>query len=82
MVLFPGREETRKTDWKGSVLWNKIRAVRPRQPGRGGRVADCTGLENRHVREGIVSSNLTLSAFPSAQPDGKESSRAKKIAIR
>ena len=26
-------------------------------------MADCTGLENRHVREGIVSSNLTLSAF-------------------
>ena len=29
---------------------------------RGGRVADCTGLENRHVREGIVGSNPTLSA--------------------
>ena len=25
-------------------------------------MADCTGLENRHIREGIVSSNLTLSA--------------------
>ena len=25
-------------------------------------MADCTGLENRHVRKGIVSSNLTLSA--------------------
>src|SRR5690606_8417305 len=27
--------------------------------GRGGRVVECTGLENRRAREGLVSSNLT-----------------------
>ncbi len=27
----------------------------------GGRVVECTGLENRSTRKGIVSSNLTLS---------------------
>jgi hypothetical protein len=31
-------------------------------------VADCTGLENRHVRKGIVSSNLTLSARLDTKP--------------
>ena len=35
---------------------------------RGGRVAECAGLENRYTRKGIESSNLSLSAttrFPS-----------------
>lgn len=31
-------------------------------------MADCTGLENRHVREGIVGSNPTLSALISNIP--------------
>lgn len=30
--------------------------------GRGGRVVECTGLENRQAFAGLVSSNLTLSA--------------------
>lgn len=30
---------------------------------RGGRVAECAGLENRYTRKGIESSNLSLSAF-------------------
>ena len=29
---------------------------------RGGRVVDCTGLENRNVRKGIEGSNPSLSA--------------------
>jgi hypothetical protein len=29
---------------------------------RGGRVVECTGLENRRPLTGLVSSNLTLSA--------------------
>ena len=35
-------------------------------------MADCTGLENRHVREGIVSSNLTLSAFSRLKSQKKQ----------
>src|SRR6202035_1785022 len=30
---------------------------------RGGRAVDCTGLENRRLLTGLVSSNLTLSAI-------------------
>ena len=30
---------------------------------RGGRAVDCSGLENRQTRKGLVSSNLTLSDF-------------------
>ncbi len=30
---------------------------------RGGRVVECTALEMRHTREGIVGSNPTLSAI-------------------
>jgi hypothetical protein len=36
----------------------KVAAVR-----RGGRVVECTGLENRRPFTGLVSSNLTLSAI-------------------
>ena len=31
-------------------------------PRRGGRVAECAGLENRYARKGIESSNLSFSA--------------------
>src|SRR4051812_26984497 len=32
------------------------------RPGRGGRVVECSGLENRRTRKGSVSSNLTHAA--------------------
>ena len=38
-------------------------AQRQSEVWRGGRVVDGSGLENQHVRKGIVGSNPTLSVF-------------------
>lgn len=59
----PASEPAKPCRW----LHNLVVTVDLKSTWRGGRAADCTGLENRHVSNGIQGSNPCLSACFSAK---------------
>jgi hypothetical protein len=53
------RQRKPRGNWQAAIPPSKMPPASPR---RGGRVADCTGLENRHPCKWIQGSNPCLSA--------------------